>query len=198
MVEIVDIEFLRTPTSLEDGTWKTQEVMSQTVKAMNDILVRFPMLSWEVFYKIYAQWYELEQLQIEGEIVMFDQFCEATKAILAHPIDVTNPGEFIRTVTFIEDLDKLQNASEVITRFQRYLPHIPQETIDAARDEWKRDIKNLSRNITSFELWEFFNGRRDTEGYYPDLDCLKFFYERASDDSELNEWYERFGKYCRS
>lgn len=131
--------------------------MSQTVNTMNDILARFPTLSWEVFYKIYAQWYELEQLQIEGEIAMFDQFCEATKAILAHPLDVTNPREFIRMVTFIENLDKLQNTSEVITQFQRYLPRIPQETIDAAKDIWKREVMHSSSDPDSRNPHVFFS-----------------------------------------
>lgn len=64
--------------------------MPQTIGAMNSILARFSTLSLEVFYKIYNQWCKLDQLQIEGEIAMFDGFCEATKNILARPMEVSD------------------------------------------------------------------------------------------------------------
>lgn len=194
MPDAIDVEFLSVPTPLEYGTWKVHEVMPQTIGAMNSILARFSTLSLEVFYKIYNQWCKLDQLQIEGEIAMFDGFCEATKNILARPMEVSDIKWFILMIILIEDLGRLQPSSEVMTQFQRYLPRISQETINVARDVWKKQIMHSSLGPNSV----FFSWREDIHSRYSDLDYLQFFYERASDDSELNEWYRKFGKYCRS
>lgn len=47
-------------------------------------------------------------------------------------------------IILIEDLGRLQPSSEVMTQFQRYLPRISQETINVARDVWKKQIMHSS------------------------------------------------------
>ncbi len=196
--EPVGLEFLAFDEGIEISTQVDNEI-SKVVWLMESILNSSSDLTWDDFYKIYGQWYELHDL-VNGwldiwELKIFDAFCEVTKSILARPVEVTDAHGFVRMIPFILALNNLQNWSDLIKQFQGYLPHIPQETINAARDLWKQKMMSSSSDESSSDPYIFFSWRRDSFDSYPDLTCLRFFYQRATDDSVVNEWTERFSQW---
>ncbi len=187
---------IRIPTDLEVRMpWKSYEVMQKTIQAMKNILAESGVLTWKVFDTIYTQWKALDQLDLEKDIAMYTQFIDATRSILALPMDQSNPYEFIRMVTgiveldaSIADTDTSQLPSQVLAKFRSCLPSINQETINDAKDTWKEIIERRSKWIKS-QRPEIFFGTND---YQFDLGYLKFFFNRANEDTKLNTWFDTF------
>lgn len=185
---------------LEDGG-DVNGTMEVVVRGMNKILNSSPTLTWDDFYKIYGQWYELQRL-IDSwidirELKMYDAFCEATRKNLIRKIgSIDNTKDFIRLILFIEDFRKVSSNSSLMDKFRWYLPDvIPQEIIDSAQKVWKS--KMLSGEYPYSGNPQLFFREKDIEGYCPDLDYLRFFHERATEDNRVSWWYDKFKLYIR-
>lgn len=118
---------------------------------------------------------------------MYKAFCEATRKNLIRTIgSIDNTKDFIRLILFIEDFRKVSSNSPLMDNFRWYLPDfIPQDMIDSAQTVWKNKMLSGESSYSDDPRLFFPELDRDS-GYYPDLDYLRFFYQRATEDETVS------------
>ena len=111
----------------------------------------------------------------------------ATQKIMARPINCNDDtGHIISLILFIEDFRKVSSNSSLMNKFRWYLPDfIPQDMIDSAQTVWKNKMLSGESSYSDDPRLFFPELDRDS-GYYPDLDYLRFFHERATDDTTVS------------